>query len=133
MHSQGSQGCQKIRIFFLQIKVLSSWHFGSQNIKNRVFRFELFSVHLPLWLACPIRLNSWQLIQNLASSSILRQCDIPMVKCSFSKCTSQVQSQAPLISTLYNVILRIARNLLETRENIKISTNPFHHINLDRF
>ena len=34
MHPQGSQGCQKI---------------SSQNIKNRVFRFELFSVHLPLW------------------------------------------------------------------------------------
>ena len=33
--------------------------------------------------------------------------------------------------TLYNVILRIARNFLETRENIKISTHPFYHINLD--
>ena len=28
--------------FFLQIKVLSSCPFGSQNIKNRVFKFELF-------------------------------------------------------------------------------------------
>ena len=27
--------------------------------------------------------------------------------------------------TLYNVLLRIARNLLETRENVKISTHPF--------
>jgi hypothetical protein len=34
-------------------------------------------------------------------------------------------------STLYNVILRIARNFLETWENIKISTHPFYHINLD--
>ena len=32
--------------------------------------------------------------------------------------------------TLYNAILRIARNFLETRENIKISTHPFYHINL---
>ena len=32
--------------------------------------------------------------------------------------------------TLYNAILRIARNFLETRENIEISTNPFYHINL---
>ena len=32
--------------------------------------------------------------------------------------------------TLYNVILRIARNFLETRENIKISTHPFYHTNL---
>ena len=28
--------------------------------------------------------------------------------------------------TLYNAILRIARNFLETRENIKISTHPFY-------
>ena len=35
--------------------------------------------------------------------------------------------------TLYNVILRIARNFLETRENIKISTHPFYHINLEWF
>ena len=34
-----------------------------------------------------------------------------------------------VIHTLYNVILRIARNFLETRENIKISTHPFYHIN----
>ena len=33
--------------------------------------------------------------------------------------------------TLYNAILRIARNFLETRENIKISTHSFYHINLD--
>ena len=32
--------------------------------------------------------------------------------------------------TLYNVLLCIARNFLETRENIKISTYPFYHINL---
>ena len=36
-------------------------------------------------------------------------------------------------STLYNAILRIARNFLETRENIKISTHPFYHINLGWF
>ena len=35
--------------------------------------------------------------------------------------------------TLYNVILRIARNFLVTRENIKIWTHPFYHINLDWF
>ena len=33
--------------------------------------------------------------------------------------------------TLHNVILCIGRNLLETRENIKISTHPFYSINLD--
>ena len=36
-------------------------------------------------------------------------------------------------NTLYNAILRIARNFLETRENIKISTHPFYHVNLDWF
>ena len=35
--------------------------------------------------------------------------------------------------TLYNAILRIARNFLETRENIKISTHKFYHINLGWF
>ena len=35
--------------------------------------------------------------------------------------------------TLYNVILRIARNLLETRENIKIESHPFYHIICDWF
>ena len=37
------------------------------------------------------------------------------------------------VCTLYNAILRIARNFLETRENIKISTHPFYHVNLDWF
>ena len=35
--------------------------------------------------------------------------------------------------TLYNAILRIARNFLETRRIIKISTHPFYHVNLDWF
>ena len=35
--------------------------------------------------------------------------------------------------TLYNAILRIVRNFLKTRENIKISTHPFYHINLGWF
>ena len=34
---------------------------------------------------------------------------------------------------LYNVILCIARNLLETRENIKIESHPFYHIICDWF
>ena len=41
---------------------------------------------------------------------------------------SSYQSLAITASTLYNAILRIARNFLETRENIKISTHPFYHI-----
>ena len=39
----------------------------------------------------------------------------------------------PKIHTLYNVILRIARNFLETRENVKILTHPVYHMNLDWF
>ena len=35
--------------------------------------------------------------------------------------------------TLYNTILRIARNLLETRENIKIESHSFYHIICDKF
>ena len=37
------------------------------------------------------------------------------------------------LHTLYNAILRIARNFRETRENIKISTHLFYHINLGWF
>ena len=37
------------------------------------------------------------------------------------------------VCTLYNAILRTARNFLETRENVKISTHPFCHINLGWF
>ena len=43
----GPKGVKKSD-FFLQIKVLSSCPFGSKNIKNRVFRFDFISVHLPL-------------------------------------------------------------------------------------
>ena len=35
--------------------------------------------------------------------------------------------------TLYNVLLRTARKLLEIREKVKISTHPFYHTNLDCF
>ena len=38
-----------------------------------------------------------------------------------------------VLDTLYNTILRTARNFLETRENVKISTHPFYHINLGWF
>ena len=37
------------------------------------------------------------------------------------------------LDTLYNVILRIARNLLENKEDIKYLTQPFYHTNLDWF
>ena len=41
------------------------------------------------------------------------------------------ENRGDLQGTLYNDILRIARNLLETRENIKIETYPFYHIICD--
>ena len=37
------------------------------------------------------------------------------------------------VLTLYNIILRIARNFLETRENVKILTHLVYHTNLDWF
>ena len=43
-----------------------------------------------------------------------------------------LEQSVPLVTvTLYNVILRIARNLLETRENVKILTHPVYLTNLD--
>ena len=37
------------------------------------------------------------------------------------------------VHTLYNAILRIARNLQETRENIKIESHSLYHIICDKF
>ena len=37
------------------------------------------------------------------------------------------------VNTLYNTILRIARNFLEARENIKILTHPLNHTNFYSF
>ena len=37
------------------------------------------------------------------------------------------------LHTLYNVIVRIARNLLETRKNIKFESHSFYHIICDWF
>ena len=51
----------------------------------------------------------------------------------FYACCSATEIQAFSELTLYNAILRIAKNFLETKENIKISTHPFYHINLDWF
>ena len=44
-----------------------------------------------------------------------------------------IKKRANHLLTLYNAILRIARNFLETRENIKILTHPFYHMNLGWF
>ena len=45
LHTAGvSKNSQK----YATNKSVEFWPFGPQNIKNRVFRFELFSVHLPL-------------------------------------------------------------------------------------
>ena len=38
-----------------------------------------------------------------------------------------------VLNTLYNAILRTARIFLETRENVKVLTHPFYHINLGWF
>ena len=51
----------------------------------------------------------------------------------FYKLTMKWMLHQRYVHTLYNAILRIARKFLETRENIKISTHPFYHINLGWF
>ena len=45
----------------------------------------------------------------------------------------RVNTEFTLRLTLYNVILRITRNFLETRENTKIESHPFYHIICDWF
>ena len=61
-------------------------------------------------------LNQMEIGQNIRISSIV---------------TESFTARSTKKYTLYNVILRITRNFLETRENIKISTHPFYHVNLD--
>ena len=48
-------------------------------------------------------------------------------------CSNYLENSDKKTPTLYNAILRIARNLLETRENIKIESHSFYHIICDRF
>ena len=47
--------------------------------------------------------------------------------------TRSARARADWLLTLYNAILRIARNLLETKEKIKIESHSFYHIICDRF
>ena len=54
-------------------------------------------------------------------------------RCLLAVCIDFIDFVQKSIYTLYNVILRIARNFLETREYVKISTHPFCHTNLDWF
>ena len=54
IRSQGSQECQKIRILFLHMKVLSFW---LKNIKNRVFRFLGLGFWGFIFLCATVRKN----------------------------------------------------------------------------
>ena len=78
-----------------------------------------FSRLLP---TCPFIPALWQRLRAFPWSSKSN---------AFWRSKDQVSITGPC--TLYNAILRIARNFLETRENIKISTHPFYHINLGWF
>ena len=55
LHTAGvSKNSQK----YATDKSVEFWPFGPQNIKNRVFRFELFSVHLPLCQSAETRCST---------------------------------------------------------------------------
>ena len=69
--------------------------------------------------------SSWIRIYIIKESNIQGKC----LNISSLKPTIKAWSRI----TLYNVILRIPRNFLETREIVKISTHPFYHTNLDWF
>ena len=71
-----------------------------------------------------LKCSNWCQISKLSSN----------FGCLFTFCyLDRANSIKTNLHTLYNAILRIARNFLETRENIKISTHPFYHINLGWF
>ena len=79
----------------------------------------------------------------LKKSNLIRLCKVFIIKMWLYKgisliviCSETIGNtlgtQAK-IRTLYNAILRTPRNFLETRENVKILTHPFYHINLSWF
>ena len=69
---------------------------------------------------------------TVSTNCILRQCKF--IECyQMNDLLFSWNTYLPTLCTLYNTILRIARNFLETRENIKILTYPFYHINLGWF
>ena len=79
-----------------------------------------------LLLQCKYNSNAW--VKKKTGVRITRTI-INTIKgqlCSQAKCNF-------LVHTLYNELLRIARNLLETRENIKIESCLFYHIICDWF
>ena len=51
--------------------------------------------------------------------------------CVLKKESLQFLGLKSAVYTLYNDILRIAGNLVETRENIKIESHPFYHMDIN--
>ena len=101
----------------MKLKVLYSKRFEKKEskVKNHIFFLfhgQSLTKNLPRWN--PIEYRTVFQLQTTRSNRNRFNRGVP-------------------IHTLYNAILRIARNFLETRENIKISTHPFYHTNLDWF
>ena len=77
--------------------------------------------------------SSWILSHHQSKSSQIFRCIIKFVTHFSSSFTTRKFYNFLLLIpldliTLYNELLRIARNLLETRENIKIESRSFYHI-----
>ena len=94
---------------------LKKCHFTLQNLTLGLRNF--FYVKILRQIRCR---HHWYTVYQKEINPVLLLCRLLWLK-------------NMIILTLYNVILGIARNFLETRENVKISTHPFYHTNLDWF
>ena len=102
------------------------------------------SIHIPCKIGLMARTfckNRWLYMAILVYSKLVhykvdpKACEdihkcIPCDACLVSTSTYLAFWYTYILSTgtLYNDLLRIARNLLETRENVKIESHPFYHI-----
>ena len=108
---------------FLNYKFSTGWHIKIFDITSDCKKKENLR-NLP---ACPPSRAC-----TVSTNCILRQCKF--IECyQMNDLLFSWNTYLPTLCTLYNTILRIARNFLETRENIKILTYPFYHINLGWF
>ena len=101
---------------------VKSWPAKLQQIKSWLAKFPLICsllnlISFPIWTSS----NSVELVLLVHTAQMTNNYNhmpfLPLV----------------LRATLYNVLLRLARKLLETRENVNISTHPVYHINLEWF
>jgi hypothetical protein len=104
-----------------------SFQLQTPLLTNKINPQSIKCTFLPPIICCHCKICPFQLTL-FGSQKFSRCCNLLWNRKKGDNFSSQGNSD-----TLYNAILRIARNFLETSKNIKISTHPFYHVNLDWF